>query len=375
MKKRVIILVSAVFALIVTGISWHLIQRRIAYPSVSSPKAVTTTTLVVNPPSHATASTHGPCVNKNEIVTYTPRRWGVGTTTVAFFVVNQKSGATTTSFVVEDARSSYHPIELHRCGVYIRRVFDFDWESKYWGTQYRTEFWKYDYRGAGDLLFLLDKKEKSGNDDDTFSFFYSPDFRVSPDERYVALTRGFPGKPDFALILKNLKTLNDDFVFPIKELFENFPDLYSDISFLENSDSWSSDGRYFWASTHDGAIILSFIRIDTQTRKAEIFPAPPDVLGGDALNPDTGDITRHPGNVWYGVEELRLELEEERRREGIGTELWIHNLVNGRRSLVASTTAPNAYFVPRWISSTTLQYFIPNPDGTKGERREFVLVK
>jgi len=127
---------------------------------------------------------------------------------------------------------------------------------------------------------------------------------------------------------------------------------------------WTRDGRYFWANIHDGANTLGFIRIDSQDWSVDFLPAPKDVLGGDALNLENGYITVHPGNIWIGINEIEEQEIANRRKEGMGTELYIENLFTKEQHFVASTTEPLWYFKPEWFSDVELQYELPS-----GEKR------
>jgi len=139
------------------------------------------------------------------------------------------------------------------------------------------------------------------------------------------------------------------------EIEKQSPEIVGNISLND----WSSDGKYFWAHTHYGAVALGFIRINTGEWQADFISAPKDVLGGDPLNPNTGYITIHPGNIWIGVQELNEEEKARRRKEGIGTELYVQNLITSERYFVARTDEPLWYFKPKWISDTELQYELP----------------
>ena len=122
---------------------------------------------------------------------------------------------------------------------------------------------------------------------------------------------------------------------------------------------WSSDGRYFWARTHIGANTLGFFKIDTTNWKYEIFPAPEGVPGGAAFNVNTGYITVHPNLIWYGIAEITEQEKERRRKEGIGSELYIYNLVTEEKYFVTKTDEPLWDFWPKWLSDTELEYELP----------------
>lgn len=365
-QKRLLIIGALVLTLLL-GEVWMTLRIKEA-PTVSQPIASpsiqsTSTSAVIIATS--AALTHGPCLAEGEVAEYEILDKSIhpGMYPVAVRVKNKIASTITQTFIVSDVRESYHSIELWKCGLYGVQEFNYTRGTLKQKSGWREEFWTHDYTGDGRKLFLLAEKDVE------FKEHYNPSFRVSPTERYVALTRAFPGKPDFALILKNLTTLKDDHVFLVDALFASHPELLNSLMLV----GWSADGRYFWAETHDAAVTLAFIRIDTTTGNAEVFPTPPDVLGGDAFNPDTGYVTQHPGNFWSADSEYDAEVRKEREAKGEGTDLYIHNVITGNRILVAHSPYAVQYFCPKWLSTTTLEYFMPTVDEDKGERREFVL--
>ena len=192
------------------------------------------------------------------------------------------------------------------------------------------------------------------------------DFRVDPAEKYIVLEKGYFGKDDYALVIKNLETKEDTFVLPFKEIADEYPNLIGSFGLNE----WTDDGRYFWGDIFVGANVLGFFRIDTLNWKTDIFSAPEDALGGDALNFDTGYITSHLGYIYFGVYELEQEEKEERRKKGIGTELYVGSLITGERYFVDKTDEPLWFFKPKWISETELEYYLPS-----GEKKVYEIGK
>ena len=78
------------------------------------------------------------------------------------------------------------------------------------------------------------------------------------------------------------------------------------------------------------------------------------------MNIEKGLITVHPGNVWYGIADVTEQEKAERRKQGMGTELYIENLLTKKREFVVKTNEPLYYFKPKWLSDTELQYEMPN---------------
>ncbi|MBI5147584.1 MAG: hypothetical protein HZA37_00305, partial [Parcubacteria group bacterium] len=157
------------------------------------------------------------------------------------------------------------------------------------------------------------------------------------------------------LVIKDLNTKEDIFVLSAKSIFEQYSNVVGNFGL----DKWTDDGRYFWGDISDGAYVNGFFRIDTQNWKTDIFEAPQDVLGGDALNIENGYITVHPGNTWFGFTDLTQEEKEKRRKQGMGTELYIENLFTKKRQFVVKIDEPLYYFKPQWLSDTELEYELP----------------
>ena len=261
---------------------------------------------------------------------------------------------------IDNIRTSYHPIELHRCGIYLIKEFNVDYKKAKFSPGFNWTLWKYDYSGESKKLLII--AEKIGDSEP--NNYFSTDFRIDPNERFLVLQKGYFGREDYTLVIKDLKTLQDIFILPILEIEKKNPDIMGNVSF--EGGGWSQDGRYFWANTHYGATTLGFIRIDTENWQVDLFKAPEGVLGGDVFNVNTGYITVHPNTPWIGISEQEKIEKEKRRKQGIGTELYIHNLINGERQFVASTDEPLWWFKPQWLSDAELQYELPD-----GERKVF----
>lgn len=269
---------------------------------------------------------------------------------VVIIVKDRNAGNEKRQFRIDKIRINYYPIELHRCGAYVVREHNYDYKKGKVLPGYRAEFVRFDFYGNELAVFNLAE----------FSF----DFRIDPHERYVVLEKGYAGSPDgiYDIVFKNLETMEDVFVLPVSEVWESYPGTIPGSSVGFHPGGWTRDGRYFWANFFGGAPVFGYIRIDSRIWTYEVFPAPPDVLGGDKLNLETGWLTVHPGNVWFGISELTEGEKAKRRARGIGTELYIHNLLTGERQFVASTTEPLHYFKPRWISDTELEYTLPDSE-------------
>ena len=288
------------------------------------------------------------CLVDDEYVNYKVGKNPIGGGIAEISIKDKNNNQEKFSFRIEISSSEhYHPIEIHKCGAYVVRTFGYDYEEKTPIENYKRELWVYRYNGEGKALISDSSKWSYEN--------ILGDFRVDPTETYVILERGYLGKDDYAIIIKDLKTKEDAFIFSIQEIINKHPDLVGNIRL----DGWSDDGHYFWFDIHVGAMRLGFVRIDTLNWKADIFPAPENVMGGDALNFNTGYVTAHPYNKWYGIYEIEQVEKEKMRKEGIGSEIYIENLVTKKRHFVDKTDEPLWFFKPKWISDTELEYYLP----------------
>lgn len=256
-------------------------------------------------------------------------------------------------FNIMNIFKNYHPIELHTCGIYVIKQFNFDNKNFKILPGFSTELWRYNYAGQGEKALFFSKENT--NIRDGAEVYYSYDFRIDSQEKYIVLEKSYLGKDDYSLVIKDLNTKDDVFVLSAKSIREQYSNVVGSFGF----DKWTNNGRYFWGDIFEGAYVNGFFRIDTQNWKAEIFEAPQDVLGGDALNVENGYITVHPGNTWYGFADMTEEEKEKRRKQGIGTELYIHNLITNERKFVVKTDKPLWFFKPKWLSDTELQYELP----------------
>lgn len=299
------------------------------------------------------------CLADDEVASYEIKKNPTGGGIAEIFVKDKNGSQKRNSFNIEISSSEhYHPIEIHKCGAYAVRTFGYDYEKKTPMENYRRELWMYRYNGEGKSLISDFSKWSYEN--------ILGDFRVDPTETYVILERSYLGEEDYALIIKDLKTKEDAFVLPFQEIIDKYPDLVGSIGLRE----WTKDGRYFWGDIFVGANVLGFFRIDTLNWKTDIFEAPGNVMGGDALNFSTGYITVHPYNKWYGIYEVEQEEKEKMRKEGIGSEIYTESLITKKRYFVNKTDEPLWFFKPKWISKTELEYYLPS-----GEKKIYEIVE
>lgn len=306
----------------------------------------------------------GGCLSENEVADFKVERLGEYPSVdynkgfVEVIVKDKYNNKEIKKIRVDDINLSYHPAEVHKCGIYVIKRFNYNPKIIEQEVGYREELWKYDYRGSGTLLILLAEKPKE------FISYYSPDFRIFPNEKYVVLEKGYLGKEDYSLVVKDLETKEDILVILANNILEKYPKVIGNFGFYE----WSDDGRYFWGDIFDGAYVNGYFRIDTQNWKVDIFEAPDGAMGGSDLNINTGYITIQPGQVWTGDYQMDQDLKEQYRKEGKKSLLYIYNLFTKEKILVVETEEPLWWFKSQWISDSELQYEMPN-----GEKKIYKL--
>ena len=273
-------------------------------------------------------------------------------------VRNKEAKEEMNSFIIENIFENYHPVEAHKCGVYVVRLFNYDPKKAKQNIGYKSEFWKYDYSGKGKSLILLSEKPKE------YISYYGPDFRIDPLERYIILEKGHSGKEYYALVVKDLETNEDVFTLSHREMSENFPKQLG----VFDPKEWTQDGRYFWGGISNAALVPAYFRIDTEKWTYEIFDVPENQMGGDKLNVETGWVTNHTGAFWTGEYSSSMAIEAKMRSQGIGTKFYLYNLLTKEKILVYETDEPNSFTKPRWLSEKEIEYELPS-----GEKRVYEL--
>ncbi len=263
------------------------------------------------------------------------------------------TGEEITKFRIDDivSPSHYHPIEIHKCGVYILRGFNFDYEKFKPLPGFRRELWKYNYGGKGGNILIMAEENKTGES----VVYYNYDFRIDPRETYVVLEKNYLGHSDYAFVIKNLHTKEDVFVLPLKDIINNYPSFMGSFGMNE----WTKDGKYFWGNIFDGANVLAFFRIEAGAWKWEIFSTPDGTMGGDALNTELGYITYDDGAPWTGDADFDQINREKWQKEGRKVHFYLYNLFTKKQILLETFDDPTYFTQPKWLSDTELEYELP----------------
>lgn len=296
---------------------------------------------------------HPICLSDNETVIYNiDRKQYIGP--VEIIIKDKNSKKEISRFIVENVSSGYYPVQPRKCGVYIMKEFNWDYKKFKPLPGFCVELWKYNYNGEGTPLLTFAGENKQGQP----VIYYDYDFRIDFIEIYIALIQGYLGKIDnYATIIKELETKKDIFKLDYENIINQYPEMAGDFQF----DEWTRESRYFWGHLSYGANVLGFFRIERDTWKVDILPAPQGTLGGTAFNPEYGYITYDTGPGWIGIEEIAQQVYEEWQKAGKIKEFYLYNLFTKEKILLATTTDPSWPFQSKsnWISDTELEYELP----------------
>ncbi len=261
------------------------------------------------------------------------------------------------SFQINDIESRGPRPQLRKCGVYLVRRFNYDPQKTKQDPGYKEEIWRYRYDGTGESIFLLAEKDMSG----VFKAEFAGIFQVDPNEKYLVLEKKYLGHEDYALILKDIDTLEDLFVLKLRDILAKNSEIVSGSFGLG---IWLENGEYLCGNIFSGALDIAYGCIKAGTWETEIFPSPPDILAGVERT-----ITFKSWYLAYvdipsftGMDIITEQIIEEAKRDGRQKNLFVYNLINRKKIKIASAD-PEWRFNIKWISDTELEYEMP--DGEK----------
>lgn len=226
----------------------------------------------------------------------------------------------------------YHPIEEYSNSYYVIREFDMDDPNNFY-----RELWKYDKKTfEGEKIF-----KASGID-----------FRVSPNENYVAIQYSLTRLGTDFLAILNLRQNNKKvFETDMKTLNKNYG-LYEDENFLVIGPvGWSDDGDVFWFSANWTAYIVHFFEVNIAAFEVEHHNVGYLNLHGSESELDFAleklVYSDHPAMYGFG-DSLDNLLEQEK------VTLYIYDFnAKTKKILATSTDGP---LNPKWIDNKTIEY-------------------
>lgn len=121
-------------------------------------------------------------------------------------------------FIDTDVRTSAYPVETRKCGIYYNKLLNHNSDELKQPAGFKSELFVSDYNGRKKKILVF--SEYINNE---YCSYYSPSFRVSDNEEYVALVTGWYGEPDdHAVVIKSLETGEDKYVITLRELMDDY---------------------------------------------------------------------------------------------------------------------------------------------------------
>ena len=340
--KKQLILSIVLFAIaIVAGYVWYAYQSSSEIPPINNHQAR--------------------CFQESETVDFKMdiNEHGYGDAT--FIIKDKYTGVENLRFVVDHVfPNHYREPERYRCGIYLIRIFDFDFKKFVKLSAYNIGLWQYDYAGEGKEVVLFSGQRKGGAQ---VLPRYGFDFRVDPTEKYLVLIKESLGSAEYALVVKDLITTQDIFSSRLGDMLAQYPGIKPGSFDLGK---WSQDGRYLKGSIYDGAYDTAYYRLERDTWKFEVFPTPSDLPSGAERAVSFGgylaysDITSFTGDA-----DMDAQIEENARQSGRKENLWLYSFWTKQKTKIASVDDPSWVFKLNWLSDIELEYYIPPAPGIR----------
>ena len=361
MRNKLVLGLGALIAILVgIGIAYFVFKKQVndqASDSLSNSSSTKTQAIVG----------HEPCLHDDEYADYPlDPKYDKATLLPKLPLIvsirDKKRSEEKFKFQIDDVFFSAHPLELKKCNVYVMREFNYDSKAGKALSGFSQEIWSYAYNGQGKKLITLAKKGTDGKEEVSYQFY----FHINENESYITLTRGYLGSKDYAVVVKDLKTLNDVFVLTWDNLVNNYGISKSEIG----SGSWV-DNDTFPVFVTDGAAAWDEVVVHKDKDNKwnfVIYKFPDDANSVTAYNPDGYWIAYNNGPGWIGVVEVEQEVYKQWRDEGKKISLFVYNLATKQKITLATIDDPGWSFKTKWLSATELQYILPS-----GEKKIFTI--
>ncbi len=203
--------------------------------------------------------------------------------------------------------------------------------------QWKREFWRYDENRKGTKLF---EGKISG------------DFRVSSDEKYIALCEPDGTETGSRLDILNAKDGKLVKFFSTHELglSKSYDEVPLNLISFYGGALWVCDGE------NAGDVISHFVKIDEDSWKMTIYDCHESIIDSLGFNP-------YHQWVVYDDYPLTFETAEDQKFQATKTpiHLFVYDVQSQKKKLI--TTAPVWRFSEKWIGKDTLEYNNPNGKG------------
>jgi hypothetical protein len=224
----------------------------------------------------------------------------------------------------------YHSSEYHNGNLYIiRRTGDIETDS------WMDELWKYDELRAGVMLYGIK----------------GLDFRVSPDEAYVAISGGDEIVGEKLVILDHQGGVLQEYT--AAQVLTGPTDMPMMVGLLD----WSDDSSTLWIET-GGPVIASFSRLSAPSWQVDMFDLAGVPIGRaeNELNPNTGKVVFSDMPMFFAADQ-----HDEFIASGEAVTLYVYDLASQNLQEVAVSEAKA--FEPMWLDDKTIEYNDPLGEG------------
>jgi hypothetical protein len=173
------------------------------------------------------------------------------------------------------------------------------------------------------------------------------DFRVSPDESYVAVSGGDETVGEKLVLLDKQGSVLQE--FSADQVLAGPEDMPLMVGLLD----WSDDSRVLWVET-DGPVIASFGSLVSPSWQVTMFDLTGVPIGRaeNELNPNTGKVVFSDLPMFFAVDQ-----QDEFIASGEAVNLYVYDLVSQNLQEIAVSQAKE--FDPLWLDDTTIEYNDP----------------
>ena len=244
-------------------------------------------------------------------------------------VYNRTQGEVVFSTIVENVNvNHYHNYEAHNGNLYLlKEVGDTS------GDDWAHELWR--YNAEGEKLLFSSK---------------GMDFRVAPDESYIALV--YPLPPDYIYAALGFLDLAGG------EVLQEFGFDYIDESLSMGLDNWSDDSSTMWVKFSRGPAPSMFSKVNAMDWTVTDYDPGELYIGADySLDSNSGQIIYSDHPTFFDIMSANAFAES-----GETVSLFIYNLDNGVELKIAESVARP--FHPFWVDSMLIGYNDPASDGS-----------
>ena len=240
------------------------------------------------------------------------------------YIRNASTKAETLLMSLPDVNSeNYHAGEYHKGNLYIMRRMGNPSTDENWSDQ----LWRYDIHGNGKMLF-----SNKGLD-----------FRVAPDESYVAVVYQSPEAN-----ANRVAFINTD-----GEMIQEI-NIDPTGNYLDSPNQWSDDSRQFWGQLQFDVTPKIIYQISISDWSVKKFIVEPLNIGGEfELNANTGKLVYSDYPFFFATDQKQLFIDS-----GTIVHLFLYDLNTQVLQTIATSTAMP--FSPKGLDNATIEYTDPN---------------